>query len=261
MRLARVSVKVQGAGVCVLLACLLHSAVVHSSENAPPTPQEERSGVLEQSDPLVEPEPHETEGLGLEARMALPEADPQTGAPVYPASRQAMSKSYALRVLQFENSVSTKPVASRSYSQEYPTAKIMNALIKDGRRYKDVFASTIIRRPIDDDASKNATKEFMCRSTVSQQYPTYDSETKGFIVNVEGFYQGITYDECDEPGAACNNDCSSTTSDFRCEQRYDTVDVVVAHVGGNDREATLSLARIHYPSSCKCRRKDLIAEN
>ncbi|ETN66062.1 hypothetical protein AND_002160 [Anopheles darlingi] len=223
----------------------------------------------------VEPAPIEQtdRGLHLEARMALPDPEPKASTaknpmigsvinkeggldPVYPTNRSLVN--FKLQLLQFEDNLSTEPVVTGSYPKNYPMQQILRALAKDGTRYGNVFAKTIVRRPLEDAGRE---KEFMCRSKVSQQYPTYDSQTGWYIVNVKGFYQGITYDECDEPGAVCNKDCSSTTSDFRCEQGYDTMDAVIAHVGGNDKEVTLSLVRVPYPSSCKCRRKDLIAKN
>ncbi|XP_035789927.1 uncharacterized protein LOC118465630 [Anopheles albimanus] len=270
MRLARVSVKVQGAGVCVLLACLLHSAVVHSSENAPPTLQEELSGVLEQGDPLVEPEPLETEGLGLEARMALPDAkeivdeNKMIGAvinkeggldPVYPANRSVLTrnKRYALRVLQLKE-VETKVVFGEgSHPAHYPMERILRALAKPGTGYEHVFAKELVVQNLTERIS-SPSDGYMCASKISQEYPTYDPVTKTYIVNVEGFYQGISFDECSEVGALCSDTCQSQPSQFVCHQSYGTMEVVVARETRKDGEIELALERIHYPSSCKCQR-------
>ncbi|XP_050082197.1 uncharacterized protein LOC126569269 [Anopheles aquasalis] len=276
MHFARVSIKVQGVALCLLLACVLQNAVVHSSENAPSTPEEVQDGVMESAEPLVETKPIEMEGLGLEARMALPDREQKNKKaanvqligsvinkdggldPVY----QTVPPPLPHEELQFANSKTTEPIVK----DQILTKKITDALEKGGTRYKEVLANNITRHPVDydDTTTENVTKAFMCRSTVTHKYPTaYMDQNKliKHIVNVKGFYQGITYDECDEHEAVCNEGCSSLTGEYRCVQLYAERNVVVAQVEGKGEKVTLSLEKISYESGCKCRRMDLLTEN
>ncbi|XP_049543321.1 uncharacterized protein LOC125955982 [Anopheles darlingi] len=271
MRLARVSVKVQGVALCLLLLCLLQNTVVHSSENALSAPvEQERDDVMEN----VEPAPIEqTEGLHLEARMALPDPEPRAphvekdqmigvlvnkeGAlvPVYPTNRSALTKSkrYQLHLLDISLMSATVSFGNGSYPDHYPKDRILKALHKAGAGYENVFAKVIdlgkLRERID-----SPNDGYMCSSALTHAYPTYDPVTDVYIVNVEGFYQGISFDVCNEVGALCSKTCHTEAERFVCDQNYGTMEVVIAREKRKGGDMELSLARMSYPSSCKCRR-------
>ncbi|XP_050082188.1 uncharacterized protein LOC126569259 [Anopheles aquasalis] len=268
MHFARVSIKVQGVALCLLLACVLQNAVVHSSENAPSTPEEVQDGVMESAEPLVETKPIEMEGLGLEARMALPDTkeivdeNKMIGAvinkeggldPVYPANRSALgrSKREALYVLKPNADTTKAKFGSDSYPPNYPIKAILKKV--HGAGYENVFSKEIVIQNLTDRID-DPTGGYMCTSKMSQEYPTYDPNTKTYIVNVKGFYQGIVFDVCNEVGKLCSEICHSMPSEFVCHQSYGTMEVVVAREQKKGGEVELSLARIGYPSSCKCQR-------
>ncbi|XP_035789876.1 uncharacterized protein LOC118465604 [Anopheles albimanus] len=146
-----------------------------------------------------------------------------------------------------------------SYPADYPFQQIQEILERKRGMYREVFDNTIQQEKLVTRID-SPTDGYLCSSHVAHKYPTYHRESNSYIVNVQDFYQGVTFDECDEVGALCSKTCDSISSRYECEQIYGQMEVLTvprdASAGWTFKRQTLS-----FPSSCKCKHIDLLASN
>uniref|UniRef100_A0A2M4CZV6 Putative conserved secreted protein n=1 Tax=Anopheles darlingi TaxID=43151 RepID=A0A2M4CZV6_ANODA len=181
-----------------------------------------------------------------------------------PLVRQPVSSRKKINVLNISvtsNSSSGTPLydfGTDSYPTDYPFQQIQEILEKKRGMYREVFDSTIQQEKLVTRID-SPSDGYLCSSHVAHKYPTYHRESNSYIVNVQDFYQGVTFDECDEVGALCSKTCDSISSRYECEQIYGQMEVLTVPrdaTGWTFKRQTLS-----FPSSCKCKHIDLLAND
>uniref|UniRef100_A0A2M4AD90 Putative conserved secreted protein n=1 Tax=Anopheles triannulatus TaxID=58253 RepID=A0A2M4AD90_9DIPT len=145
-----------------------------------------------------------------------------------------------------------------SYPDDYPFQQIQEILEKKRDMYREVFDNTIQQEKLVTRID-SPTDGYLCSSHVAHKYPTYHRESNSYIVNVQDFYQGVTFDECDEVGALCSKTCDSISSRYECEQIYGQMEVLT--VPRDATSWTFKRQTLSFPSSCKCKHIDLLAND
>lgn len=83
-----------------------------------------------------------------------------------------------------------------SYPADYPFQQIQEILERKRGMYREVFDNTIQQEKLVTRID-SPTDGYLCSSHVAHKYPTYHRESNSYIVNVQDFYQGVTFDECE----------------------------------------------------------------
>ncbi|XP_058063745.1 uncharacterized protein LOC131213666 isoform X2 [Anopheles bellator] len=134
-----------------------------------------------------------------------------------------------------------------SYPHDYPFGRIQDILKQKREIYRDVFQEQLVVNSLVTRLD-SPTDQFLCSSSRANEYPTHHHSGQ-YIVNVRGFYQSVTFEHCDNIGAACSNAITDSNSSLVCEQVYSTYDVyVVPNTGGSFKRLPLE-----FPSCCKCK--------
>ncbi|KFB39389.1 AGAP000346-PA-like protein [Anopheles sinensis] len=135
------------------------------------------------------------------------------------------------------------------YPEDYPFDVVFEILELKHDAYRQIFdqdkrTEELVTR-ID-----SPSDPYLCSSTVKAEYPTYDKSTKAYIVNVENYYQSVTYERCDTPNAVCSNVHPSKGGRLYCEQVYGEYEVLTVPKDGSKRFVK---TKLKFPSCCKCR--------
>uniref|UniRef100_A0A2M4BTH0 Putative secreted protein n=2 Tax=Anopheles marajoara TaxID=58244 RepID=A0A2M4BTH0_9DIPT len=156
------------------------------------------------------------------------------------------------------SNTTTYDFGTDSYPTDYPFQQIQEILERKRGMYREVFDNTIQQEKLVTRIDSPSDK-YLCSSRVAHKYPTYHRESNSYIVNVQDFYQGVTFDECDEVGAPCSKTCDSISSRYECEQIYGQMEVLT--VPRDATSWTFKRQTLSFPSSCKCKHIDPLAND
>uniref|UniRef100_A0AAG5DVK8 Spaetzle domain-containing protein n=1 Tax=Anopheles atroparvus TaxID=41427 RepID=A0AAG5DVK8_ANOAO len=140
-------------------------------------------------------------------------------------------------------------IAVGSYPADYPFEKIRRILKAKREMYSEVFEKAVAAEALVTRID-SPSDQYLCSSTRSYRYPTYHPEAKVNIVNMEGYFQQVTFEVCDNVGALCSNAIPASKGKLICEQVYGMYDVYTAPL---DDSTQFVKTKLRFPSCCKCR--------
>lgn len=150
---------------------------------------------------------------------------------------------------QNETNSANMQIAVDSYPEGYPLERVKRILREKEEIYRDVFDKELLTDALVTRID-SPSDQYLCSSTRRLRYPTYHPQAKVNIVNVEGFYQSVTFETCDNVGSVCSNVIASFRGKLVCEQVYGEFELYTVPV---DNSTKLDRIRLSFPSCCKCK--------
>uniref|UniRef100_A0A182U556 Spaetzle domain-containing protein n=1 Tax=Anopheles melas TaxID=34690 RepID=A0A182U556_9DIPT len=185
---------------------------------------------------------------------------PKVSVPVQPAAQEQQAtdkpfeegdnyflKRMADRVFNelFTNDPEKITFENGSYPPHYPRATIDKILQKNMDKYADLFEGSIKREPLSTRVDSEGDK-YLCNSIAHTEYPTKVNDY--MIVNMENFFQSISYETCSNLGGRCSNSHTGHGYELKCQQTYRTHKLFSVAPNANK----FDLVEVTFPSCCKC---------
>uniref|UniRef100_A0A8W7LVL1 Spaetzle domain-containing protein n=1 Tax=Anopheles arabiensis TaxID=7173 RepID=A0A8W7LVL1_ANOAR len=183
---------------------------------------------------------------------------PKVPVPVQPAAQEQQSTdkpfeegdNYFLKRMAdlnelFTNDPEKITFENGSYPPHYPRATIDKILQKNMDKYADLFEGSIKREPLSTRVDSEGDK-YLCNSIAHTEYPTKVNDY--MIVNMENFFQSISYETCSNLGGRCSNSHTGHGYELKCQQTYRTHKLFSVAPNANK----FDLVEVTFPSCCKC---------